>query len=134
MIEAAGNDPGLRPQQVAGNHRDAPLHPVNCDIVARQKRQIGLQFQSDDAASGHASRQAQARRTAANADIEYDLARFDRDSGSEEDRVNRDARTVARLANVDASTEQRILARRRRRCGDVQRSSSSAAAIMSRAR
>jgi hypothetical protein len=134
MIEAAGNEPGRRPQQVAGNHRNAPGQPVCFDIVAGQPSQIGLQFKPDDAALGHADRQAQTRRPAAAADIEYHLTRFDRDRGGKKDRVDRDARAVARLSDADAPAEQRILARRYRRLGSVQHSSSSAAAMMSRAR
>jgi hypothetical protein len=134
MIKAAGDEFGRRPQQIAGKHSDALLQPVHCSIVASQPCQIGLQFEPDDATFRHARGQAQARRSAAAADIEHDLARFDRDRGGEKNRVDRDARAIMRLTNADAPPEQRIPARRRRRFGNTQRSSPSAAAMMLRAR
>jgi len=50
VVEHARAEPGRRPQQIAGDQRNARAHAVERRILDRQPHQVALQFEPDDAA------------------------------------------------------------------------------------
>ena len=135
VIEAAGNEPGRRSQKIAGKHRNAPRHPVRCDVVAGQPNQV--------AAAIRARRCGTAARGPPDTDSPHRCRsryRARADAGSAGIAAARKTGSIAARAPSRGwlmrtrPPSSAILGRRLCRYRSAQRSSSSAAAMIARAR